>query len=139
MSEQANTALIQRLYDAFSKGDINTILNHLTADVEWIFEGPEIIPFTGIRHGIEQTKGFFAGLATTQAGMKLTPHQFVAQGDHVAMLGRYTGTVTGTGKHFDTPVAHFFHIRDGKVARFTNLTDTAAYVEAYTSSSTARA
>jgi ketosteroid isomerase-like protein len=139
MNEQANTALVQRLYDAFAKGDIATILNHLTADVEWIFEGPAIIPFTGIRHGIEETRGFFTGLGTTQADMKLTPQQFVAQGDYVAMLGRYSGMVTATGKKFDSPVGHFFQIRDGKVSKFVNLGDTAAYVDAYQSSSTAKA
>lgn len=139
MNEQANTALIQRLYDAFSKGDVATILNNLTADVEWIFEGPAVIPFTGTRRGIEQTKGFFTALATTQTGMKLTTSEFIAQGDHVATYGRYTGMVTATGKNFDSPVGHFFTIRDGKVARFVNMGNTAAYVEAYQASSSARA
>jgi uncharacterized protein len=131
MTEQANTAVIQRLYDAFSKGDVATILNHLTPDVEWIFEGPTSVPFTGKRHGIEETKGFFTALATTQSGMTLTTDEFIAQGDHVATYGRYTGTVTATGRKFDSPVGHFFQFRDGKVARFVNMGDTAAYVEAY--------
>jgi ketosteroid isomerase-like protein len=139
MSEPANIALIHRLYDAFSRGDVATILSNLTPDVEWIFEGPAIVPFTGKRHGIEETKGFFTALATTQSGMKLTTDEFVAQGDRVATYGRYTGTVTATGKKFDSPVGHFFQIKDGKVARFVNMGDTAAYVEAYTASSSARA
>jgi ketosteroid isomerase-like protein len=139
MNEPANTALVQRLYDAFSKGDIATILDHLTPDVEWISEGPSILPFSGARRGVHEAAGFFSGLATTQTGMKLTIHQFVAQGDHVATYGRYSGTVTATGKKFDSPVGHFFHIRHGKVVRFVNLGDTGAYAEAYTGTSSAEA
>src|SRR5580704_4518011 len=131
MNEAANTALIQRLYDAFSKGDIATILSNLTPDVEWIFEGPASVPFTGERRGIEETMGFFTALGATQSGMKLTTDEFVAQGDRVATYGRYSGAVTATGKKFDSPVGHFFQIRDGKVCRFVNMGDTAAYAEAY--------
>lgn len=139
MNEQANTALIQRLYDAFSKGDIQTILENLTPDVEWTSEGPAILPWAGARRGPQEVTGFFSGLATTQSGMKLTIDDFVAQGDRVACFGRYSGTVTATGKKFDSPVGHLFVIRDGKVARVVNLGDTAAYAEAYQASSSAKA
>jgi len=139
MNEQANTALIQRLYAAFSKGDIQTILDHLTPDVEWVFEGPAILPWAGARRGPQEVLGFFSGIATTQSGMKLTMDEFIAQGDRVASFGRYSGTVTATGKKFDSPVGHLFVVRDGKVARFINMGDTAAYAEAYQASSSAKA
>lgn len=137
MNEQQNTALIQKLYDAFSRGDIQTILANLTDDVEWGLEGPAIIPFTGQRKGPAQVLGFFEALGGTQQNMKLTTEQFVAQGDQVATLGRYAGTVTATGKSFDTRIAHFFTIRDGKVSRFVDVGDTAALADAYAQRSAA--
>ncbi|MGD1092087.1 MAG: nuclear transport factor 2 family protein [Bryobacteraceae bacterium] len=137
MSEQQNTGLIQKVYDAFSRGDLQTILNNLTEDVDWGFEAPHTIPYAGQRKGTAQVTKFFEALATTQSGQKLTPQTFVAQGDHVATLCRYSGTVTATEKKFDCPVAHFFTIRGGKVASFVNVTDSAAMVEAYVSSSAA--
>jgi len=137
MSELQNTALIQKVYDAFSRGDLQTILNNLTEDIDWGFEAPQIIPYAGQRKGAAQVTKFFEALATTQTGQKLTPHTFVAQGDHVATLGRYSGTVNATGRKFDVPVAHFFTIRGGKIASFVNVTDSAAMVEVYASSSAA--
>ena len=38
MNEQQNQALIQNMYDAFGRGDIHTILNNLTDDVEWTMQ-----------------------------------------------------------------------------------------------------
>src|SRR3954454_20221144 len=35
MNEQENVALVRKLYDAFARGDIETILNHVTDDTEW--------------------------------------------------------------------------------------------------------
>ena len=137
MNEQQNIALIQKLYDAFAKGDLQTILNALVSDIEWTLEGPAIIPFCGKRKGIPQVTQFFEALATTQTGQKLTIEKFVAQGDTVAMLGRYQATVTATGKKFDSPVAHFFTIRDGKVSRFVEVAETAGAADAYTSASAA--
>ena len=100
-------------------------------------EGPAIIPFAGKRKGIPEVTQFFAALATTQTDQKLTIDTWVAQGDVVATLGRYAGTVKATGKKFDTVLAHFFTIRDGKIARFVDITDTAAAAAAYrTASST---
>jgi len=137
MNEQQNTALIQTLYDAFARGDIQGILDNLTDDVQWGLEGPAIIPFAGRRTGQAEVQGFFEALATTQRDMKLNTERFVAQSNLVATIGRYSGTVTATGKSFDVAVAHFFEIRDGKVARFVDFGDTAAFADAYTQASAA--
>ena len=43
MKEQENIALVQRMYEAFARGDIQTIVENLTDDVEWIAEGPSSV------------------------------------------------------------------------------------------------
>jgi len=137
MSEQSNTELIRNLYAAFARGDVQTILDHCTDDVEWTLEAPDVVPFAGQRRGRAEVLKFFEALATTQNNNKLSIEVFVAQDDHVATLGRYSGTINATGKSFDSPVAHFFTIRDGRVARFVDLGDTAAMVDSYTAASAA--
>jgi ketosteroid isomerase-like protein len=133
MNEQQNTALIQKVYAAFARGDIQTIMNSLTADVDWALEGPAIIPFSGRRKGGAEVLGFFQALAETQQDMKLTTETFVAQGDVVATVGRYSATVKATGKKLDVATGHFFTIRDGKIAKFVDFGDTAAMADAYAS------
>ena len=132
MNEQNNTALIKKVYAAFAQGDIQTILDHLAPDVEWVLEGPAIIPFAGRRSGISGALEFFEALGSTQQDQKLTTDEFVAQGDQVATVGRYSAVVTATGKAFDGPVAHFFTIREGRITKFIDITDTAQMADAYT-------
>jgi ketosteroid isomerase-like protein len=132
MSEQQNVALVQKMYDAFARGDIQTIVDNLADDVEWTFEGPSIIPYTGTMRGPQEVQSkFFGGLGGTQDDQKLTIEDYIAQDDKVATFGRYGATVKATGKKFDSPVAHLFRIRNGKVTKFVNLGDTAAAVDAY--------
>ena len=38
--------------------------------------------------------------------------------------------MNATGKHVDSPVAHHFKFRDGKVVEYTNFVDTAAFADA---------
>ena len=137
MSEQENVALIKKLYEAFARGDIQTILDHVTDYIKWSNPGPANVPYFGNRTGRKQVREFFDQLIGTQENVKLTIDQFVAQCDSVATLGRYTGKVKTTGKPFDSLVGHFFSIRDGKVASWTGLGDTADALAAYTSSSAA--
>ena len=137
MNEQENVALVKRLYEAFARGDIKSILEHLTDDVKWSNPGPSTVPYSGERTGPAQVREFFDRLVGTQENVNLTIEQYVAQGDMVATLGRYSGKVKATGRPFDSLVGHFFTIRDGKVARWTGLGDTANAAAAYSTASAA--
>ena len=44
MAEQENVTLIQKIYTAFSSGDIQTILNNVDSNAEWINHGPAAVP-----------------------------------------------------------------------------------------------
>ncbi len=48
----------------------------------------------------------------------------VAAGDTVLVEGRCRATARATGKPLDAQVAHVFDLRDGKIVRFQQYTDT---------------
>jgi len=137
MNEQNNTKLIQQMYAAFGRGDVQTILDHLAPDVEWTMEGPAVIPYAGRKVGISQVAGFFEALRTTQQNQKLTIDEYIAQGDRVVTVGRYSALVMATGKQVDCAVAHVFSVRDGRITRFLDFGDTAQMAEAYISQTAA--
>jgi ketosteroid isomerase-like protein len=56
----------------------------------------------------------------------------------VATFGRYKCTLKKTGKHVDSPVAHLFKFRDGKIVRFVDHLNTAAFLEAAQSNAVGR-
>ena len=136
MSDHIQT--IKDLYAAFGRGDAGMILSKLSADVSWEVEAPPEISIAGIRKGPEAVKGFFQAIANDHADPKLEITEYFSSADGVAAFGRYKCTLKKTGKHVDSPVAHLFKFRDGKIVRFVDHVNTAAFLEAAQSSAVGR-
>jgi len=128
MSELVST--VKDMYAAFGRGDIDTILNHTTDDVDWQFEAPAALSWSGMRKGRAETMGFFEGIAAEHDTPVLVIDHYFSNGDSVATFGRYDATVKATGKRVSSPVAHYFQFRDGKVCRYVNIINSGAFLEA---------
>src|SRR5581483_10879903 len=113
MAEQDNINLIQKIYTAFGAGDVQTILNNLGTNAEWVNYGPGAIPYAGNFTG--RIPAFFQAIGDSSSDGKVAADRFVAQGDNVVAIGRYTATIRKTGARVDTPIAHVFTVRNGKV------------------------
>jgi uncharacterized protein len=130
MSEQTNADVVQRGYEAFGRGDIPAFLELLTDDVEWIQQGPPVIPFAGTRHGHEGVMEYFSLLGETLEFEQFEPREFVAQDDTVVVLGFERSLGKATGRTVEQEWAHVYTLRDGKIAKGRFFEDTAAYVAA---------
>jgi uncharacterized protein len=128
-----NVRTVRRLYACFfGQGDIPGALRLLTDDVEWWVAGPgEILPWAGTRRGREQMGRFLAAFPETLEIQAFEPGEFVAKGETVVVLGWERARVKPTGRLCETEWVMVFTLRDGKIARFRQYHDTAAWVAAY--------
>src|ERR1043166_8231757 len=132
MSEQENVKTVQDAYAAFSRGDINAILELLAEDVSWTVPGPgDIVPFAGRYEGREGVGRFFAALDGAESVERFEPQEFIAQGDKVVVLGHYIGRIRANGQADDIEFLHVFTVRDGKIAGYRQYNDTAPSIAAY--------
>jgi ketosteroid isomerase-like protein len=130
-SDSVSLAVVQKLYEAFGRGDLPTILSHLAEDVTWKYLGPAEIPFGGTRHGREQVAQFFAAIAGSLEVQDFGIDRFVVQDDTVVALGHERMRVRATGRTYKTDWAHVFTLQEGKVVEFREYADTAAVAEAF--------
>jgi uncharacterized protein len=127
-----NTAFVQSLYAAFGRGDIDTILAGMSPDVDWVNVGrPSDFASLGRRNGLDEVRGFFDILARDVDFTEFAPNDFDAVGDKVFVEGHSRMRLKAGGPEVDTDWVHLFTIRDGKVVRFRDFTDTAQVAEAY--------
>jgi uncharacterized protein len=119
---------VQRMYDAFNRGDIDTVLANMTDDITWYMPGPA--PFAGHRCGRDEVRNFFAEAARATQMDQFDMDELLADGDKVVALGRQRATVRETGRHFEVRWAHVYTIRAGKVAACEIYTDTHAAASA---------
>lgn len=123
-----NLQVIQDLYGAFAKGDIETVLGSMDAKIEWSeAEGLVYDPGKAFVGPEEVLNGVFARIPGDFDGFTVTPSNFIDGGDTIVVEARYRGTWKATGNELDAQVAHVFEFRDGKIVRFQQYTDTAQF------------
>jgi ketosteroid isomerase-like protein len=69
-------------------------------------------------------------MATEWDDWAAVPDQIIVEGDRVAATGTYSGTRKATGKTFSARFCHVFEMKDGKVRRMEQFTDSATVNEA---------
>lgn len=118
-------ALIEKAYEDFARGDVPAVLAVLADDVRWSeaegnpwWQGG---PAVGPQQLVEQV---IARIPAEYDDFAIEVERIVGLGDTVLMQGRYTGTGRATGRRLDAQVAHVWDLRDGKVVRFQQYTDT---------------
>ena len=110
--ETQNIALVRRGYEAFAKGDIETLKTLFSADANWHALAAGVLP--GNYRGVKAILGFFGQLAhETDGTMRVEPLTMAATGDHVFVLQRITGT--RKGKTLDVKAVLFFTVANGVV------------------------
>jgi ketosteroid isomerase-like protein len=128
---EANVGLVQSLYAAFGRGDLDTLYAAAAPDIDWEAIGPpEDYPLFGKRRGVAGMKEFFATLTQHEDISEFTPRDIRGAGDKVFALGHYTITIKKTGRRIACDWCHVFTLRDGKVTAWREHTDSAAFVKA---------
>jgi ketosteroid isomerase-like protein len=124
MSRDQNVEVIRGVYDAFTRGDVPAVLGLMTPAAEWT--EAEGFPYAGTYKGPDAIlQGVLMKLGTEWDGFRAVPDEFVAQGDRVVAIGEYSGRYKATGKSFRAPFVHVWTVRDGRIERFVQHTDTA--------------
>jgi uncharacterized protein len=111
-TETQNIAVIKRGYEAFGKGDIETLKTLFAPNAVWLSIGAGVLP--GNYRGLQAILQFFGQLAHETHGTVRTELQTVAaSGDHVFALHRNTGERKGNS--VDTKSVLVFKVEKGVV------------------------
>jgi ketosteroid isomerase-like protein len=132
MNEAQNTKTVQEMYAAFGRGDIPTLLANVADDIVWVgvYGTGAHVPTSGERQGKAAVGEFFKQVASNVNFSTFEPREFIATGDKVVTLGRYTAT-TPLKKGFDSDFAMVFTLRNGKVTHFQEFCNGAAINAAF--------
>jgi len=117
------------LYQAFAAGDIPAVLQSFDENIEWT--EAEGFPYGGTYRGHQAiVENVFMKLATEWDDYRVEPDEFLDTGDKIVALGNYSGAYKATGKTMRVPFAHVWTVRDGKLIKFVQYTDTLKVSEA---------
>ena len=110
----ANADLLRKGYDAFSKGDLDTIRNEVfSPDIAFHVAGRN--PLSGDYRGVDEVMAFFGRLFELSGGtFALELHDVVANDGHAVGLSRLSAQ--REGKTLDgAKGVEVYHVQDGRV------------------------
>ncbi len=124
-----NKQIIENGYECFLTGDIPGLLSTFDENIEWT--EAEGFPYGGTYTGANAIlENVFMKHGTEWEGFSAVPDELLDAGNNIVALGHYSGKFNKTGKSMRVPFAHVWTLRDGKIVKFVQYTDTLKVSEA---------
>jgi len=121
--------VVETVYTAFAQGNMEAFAGLMSPNIVWNeTEGnpyADLNPYIGPEAVMS---GLMARFVSEWEDISVTPHEYIVQGDRVAVFGRYKETWKATGEKLDIPFVHSWTVQGGKLIAFQQFTDTAALV-----------
>jgi ketosteroid isomerase-like protein len=127
----SNLAVVQEVYAAFARRDMEAILAHLSPDVLWSEPENPFNPAAGTHHG---HAGFleWARIGHEAEDIEeLEPQLFFTSEGAVAVVGHLRCRAKRTGRVYESDFVHLVSLREGMITRFQEFFDTYAAAEAF--------
>jgi ketosteroid isomerase-like protein len=130
MGAAENKQLIQNMFAELSKGNAEAFLGNMADNVRFTIIGTT--KYSGTCNGKQELINKVLAPLTAQldGGITLTPENFIADGDYVAMQARGKAT-TKAGKPYNNTYCQVFRIANGKVQEITEYLDTELVTAAF--------
>lgn len=128
MSAQDNAEVIRSGYEAFSKGDMDTVAKLFDHGIRWHVSGRSQL--AGTYEGHDAVFGFFTRLmGLTGNTFAIEIHDLLASEDHVVVLARETAT--REGRSLDANEVHVWHLAGGHATEFWGISQDAYASDAF--------
>jgi ketosteroid isomerase-like protein len=115
MMAHPNAELVRNGYDAFARGDTDTVMSLLADDIVWHIPGRN--PLAGDYEGHDGVMRFLGSLMESTGGtFRLSVHDITASDEHVVAI--VDVHAERNGRPWDTHALHVWHVRDGKAVEF---------------------
>ncbi|MQA29446.1 MAG: DUF4440 domain-containing protein [Luteitalea sp.] len=125
--------MIKVVYTAFGRNDPSALFAAMDPAINWNqAEGNPLAdrnPYIGPQ---AVGDGVFARLLAAIDSFTVVPSTFIDGGDHVVVLGRYSGTMKTGGATLDAPFCHVYGFHGDKAVMFQQYTDTAQWTQLMT-------
>lgn len=119
-----NKEIIQDLYEAFSRGDVPTVLAGFDDNISWTES--DGFPLAGTYIGPQAVlENVFMRLGEFSDNWSVVVERLIADGDTVVADGKYTWNHKETGQPCEVRMAHVWTLANGKATSFLQHVDSA--------------
>jgi ketosteroid isomerase-like protein len=116
---------VQRVYEAYGRGDMEAILAEVADDVDWAAEAASTsVPWYGSFRGKADVPRFIEAIGSSVEVTEFTLVSIASNANDVMAIIHWTYTVNTTGKSAAMYMQHWWRFADGKIVFFRGSEDT---------------
>ncbi len=131
LSEQENVQVVRQMYESFTQGDMQALLEALADEVEWYEPGPtDILPWAGVFRGRAQVVQLLTRFSEVVEVERFELSEIIAQGDTVVVIEDQRAYFKATSRPLRGDAVRVFKLRGGKIITARVWEDTALQVAA---------
>lgn len=128
----SKVAIIESLYEAYGRRDLDAALAAVAPDVDWAAEASSnSAPWYGSYRGKAQVPAFFAAIADTIDTTQFDVVNLTSNDTDVIATIRWSYTVHATGKSASMFMQHWWRFADGQIVFFRGSEDTEQSARAF--------
>jgi ketosteroid isomerase-like protein len=120
--------LVRQGYEAWNRGDRSWVLEHMSAEVEWIT--PPEDPEPGHYRGYEGVERFWEQWRAAVGQLRFEIEELIEAGEQVVVVARRQGRGKQSGLEVSDRVAQVFSFEDGVCVRVEEFYDRAKALQA---------
>jgi len=114
--ENSAKTVVEKMFAAFASGDIEKLVETVSADTVWIYHGTQIIP-KGAFETKEGVRSFFTNILERTEIINFEPQQYVVEGNTVVVLGQEHQKVKRSGRELKQKWVQIYTVEDDLITR----------------------
>ncbi len=126
------TQIVQEMYAAYGRGDMDALKATLAADIEWIYHGTKEIRHAGQYRGRDGVMKFFDNVNAHIEYLDFQPRQFIAQKNMVVVLGWEKQKILCNGQTLEQNWVQIYTLSNELIEKMEEYSDTARAVQVHT-------
>jgi uncharacterized protein len=119
MSEPELVEVVRAAYAAYSRGDVEAVLDLMHPDVEWHPPPTSVDPHP--IHGREAVREYLA--PDFFESQSAEPIEVIEEGDRILVVARVRAVGRGSGVEIDSTTYHLWTVTEGRASRFAAFVD----------------
>lgn len=109
-------AVVEKMFEAFSEGDVEKFVGTVSEDTVWIYHGTQIIP-AGTFEKKDGVRTFFINIMERTEIINFEPQQYIVEGNMVVVLGKEHQRVKRSGRELKQKWVQIYTIENNLITK----------------------
>ena len=114
--ENSSRTVVDKMFSAFSSGDIEKLVATVSDNTVWVYHGTQIIP-KGTFEKKEGVRAFFTNILDKTEIINFEPQQFIVEGKMVVVLGQEHQRVKRSGRELKQKWVQIYTVENDLITR----------------------